>query len=119
MFNHFHKHRTIDFLGIKNVTISENISEQNMNYYCRNPILVWRAARENTYTKRRFYRYVRQRQKNYLCLLQPQRPKRLPASTVGFISPLFASVTTTIKPNLFRHINKKICVKMCKLCKTV
>ena len=34
--------------------------------------------------------------KNFLCLLQLQRPKRLPAATVGFISPLSASVNTTI-----------------------
>ena len=34
--------------------------------------------------------------KSYLCLLQPQRPKRLPAATAGFISPPSAAVNTTI-----------------------
>ena len=37
--------------------------------------------------------------KNYLCVLQPQRSKRLSAATSGFISPLSAAVNTTINPN--------------------
>ena len=32
-----------------------------MNYLCGNPILVGRAIPENTYRKRRFYSYFRQR----------------------------------------------------------
>ena len=34
--------------------------------------------------------------KNYLCLLQPQRSRRLTATTVGSISPPFTAVNTTI-----------------------
>ena len=43
--------------------------------------------------------------KNYLCLLQPQRSKHLPAATVGFISPPSAAVNTTVNPNMFLQIN--------------
>ena len=44
--------------------------------------------------------------KNYLCLLQPQRSRRLTAATVGLNSPLSAAVNTTIKPsNIISNIN--------------
>ena len=57
--------------------------------------------------------------RTYLCLLQQQRSKYLPAATVGFISLLFAARNTVVNPNLSRHINKRICVKMCEMCKNV
>ena len=79
-----------------------------MNYLCRNPILVWRQYRKIHIEKedvtvisvKDIYK------KNYLCLLQLQRSRRLTAATVGFNSPLSAAVNTTINPNnIISHIN--------------
>ena len=97
------KTKPLIFLGIKNVTISENTFEWNMNYLCRNRIPVWRAIPENTYTKRRFYSYFGQSHTQ-------EKLSLLTATT---------KIQTPTCCQLFRYINKKICVKMCKMCKNV
>ena len=55
-----------------------------MSYLSRNPILVWRAIPEIHIEKEDFtvisVKYIHK--KNYLCLLQPQRSKRLHAVTM-------------------------------------
>ena len=79
-----------------------------MNYLCRNPILVWRQYRK-IHIEKEDVTVISVKdihKKNYLCLLQLQRSRRLTAATVGFNSPLFAAVNTTINPNnIIFHIN--------------
>ena len=77
-----------------------------MNYLCRNPTLVWRAIPEIHIEKEDFTVIsVKDIHKKYLCLLQPQRSRRLTAATAYFISPPSAAVNTTINPNIIFHIN--------------